>query len=421
MKKSIKDVCCTSAILVVAGLSQLELTASLAADEPPPEDQIVVVVEGVKEGGSESQDKQSQPAAPKLWIGIVLKEIQGDLATYLQNAEGVFVDAVLPDSPAQKAGIEVGDILLTAGNQKLARPADLLSIIQSLKTDGDEPQSLEITLLRHGTKKELKVTPAARPQSTNVMKIENKDDDAIVIDGESSQSFSFSLSGDDSTQEVNEFVQKLREGRVNKEMNIYRFGNPSIVWNSDQATGKLTGDIEIKIVKDVDGQNLECTVTRKDDQPAEIQVKKGDELTEYTEESLDELPAELRDLLRPMLSEKKGRVQALRIRPGDGGEARIEGRFQVLRPNGAEARVGELLTKELAEKYKLMAQEMAERSREKAEELANVARESAQLAEQSIRDAAGMPKELEELRKLVNELRQEVKQLREELNQDKDL
>ncbi len=38
-------------------------------------------------------------APPKIWLGIGLKEVTGDLATYLGSSEGVFVEEVFPTAP----------------------------------------------------------------------------------------------------------------------------------------------------------------------------------------------------------------------------------------------------------------------------------------------------------------------------------
>ena len=59
------------------------------------------------------------------FLGIRLKSITGDLANYLDSRDGILVDAVLPDSPAEASKLQVGDILLAIDDKGLAGPPSL--------------------------------------------------------------------------------------------------------------------------------------------------------------------------------------------------------------------------------------------------------------------------------------------------------
>ena len=55
------------------------------------------------------------------WVGVVVQELDEKIARYLNYPErkGVMVKTVEPDSPAQRAGVREGDILLVIGNKKV--------------------------------------------------------------------------------------------------------------------------------------------------------------------------------------------------------------------------------------------------------------------------------------------------------------
>jgi len=61
------------------------------------------------------------------WLGVIIQEVSKDLAESfgLQKAEGALVAKVLPNSPAQKGGIEVGDIILKFEGDAINLSADL--------------------------------------------------------------------------------------------------------------------------------------------------------------------------------------------------------------------------------------------------------------------------------------------------------
>jgi hypothetical protein len=77
------------------------------------------------------------------------------------SAEGVLVKEVVPDSPAEKAGIRVGDILLSVNDQGLTDAASLSQIIQQLP----EGSSAVIRLNRNGEEMVLVAQPVQRPET----------------------------------------------------------------------------------------------------------------------------------------------------------------------------------------------------------------------------------------------------------------
>jgi Do/DeqQ family serine protease len=64
------------------------------------------------------------------WIGISVQKLDRKLASYLNvpDKKGVVVKAVEPGSPARKAGLQEGDIILALGSKKIASPRDYWSV-----------------------------------------------------------------------------------------------------------------------------------------------------------------------------------------------------------------------------------------------------------------------------------------------------
>jgi len=63
------------------------------------------------------------------WIGLVVQELDEKMAQYLNypGRKGVMLKAVEAESPAQRAGLREGDILLVLGNKKIASLDDYLA------------------------------------------------------------------------------------------------------------------------------------------------------------------------------------------------------------------------------------------------------------------------------------------------------
>jgi serine protease Do len=96
------------------------------------------------------------------FIGVAVQPVALSASTVrrlgLSNAAALVVISVADDSPAERAGILVGDVLLALDGRALARPVDLLDGLASIGESG----SANVELLRGGDKKTLSVTPVDR-------------------------------------------------------------------------------------------------------------------------------------------------------------------------------------------------------------------------------------------------------------------
>ena len=76
----------------------------------------------------------SQGNVTRGWIGIEAQDITPELAESfkLKTAEGALIAGVLINSPAEKAGLRAGDILLTIDNKPIADTSTMLNLIAAL-------------------------------------------------------------------------------------------------------------------------------------------------------------------------------------------------------------------------------------------------------------------------------------------------
>ncbi len=89
------------------------------------------------------------------WVGLTVQNLNNHLVRYLNFDKdyGVIVTHVEPDSPAQKAGLEEQDIILSIRGQKLAHQETYISLMRG--TPAGEP--LKISVWRQGKTYSLKV------------------------------------------------------------------------------------------------------------------------------------------------------------------------------------------------------------------------------------------------------------------------
>ncbi len=94
------------------------------------------------------------------WIGIYMQELTPELAEKFGVKKGVLVADVVPDSPADKAGIKPGDVIQEVNGQTVETPFDLKEAV--LKTQIGE--KITLTLIRGGKKIKVELVTAPKPE-----------------------------------------------------------------------------------------------------------------------------------------------------------------------------------------------------------------------------------------------------------------
>lgn len=79
------------------------------------------------------EDLISKGKVVRPWMGVILQEVTKDLAEILEyeGTEGAVISYVAPDSPADKAGLRRGDIIIEVDRNKIKTPDDVVNIIKN--------------------------------------------------------------------------------------------------------------------------------------------------------------------------------------------------------------------------------------------------------------------------------------------------
>ncbi len=124
--------------------------ASLWPNLPKSPSGVLVLSEGEASGGHIGSGWKSNNRPDAL-----RKKLAGTVK--LPEGAGLAIEEVVPDSPAAKAGLQKGDVLLYAGGKPLKERAELSAAIQAAKEG-----SLNVGLMRDGKTMKLAVRPARR-------------------------------------------------------------------------------------------------------------------------------------------------------------------------------------------------------------------------------------------------------------------
>jgi membrane-associated protease RseP (regulator of RpoE activity) len=230
---------------------------------------------------NEGPDLQNQPgtveapAAPKYWIGLVGGPIgeHHPLRAHLDipEHEGLLVASVVPDSPAAKAGLKQNDILLRANDTELREMQDLVELV---RTAGEKQGQIAIEVLRRGQRETVYITPEERPT------------DATPPQG----NFGHAFGQDFGLPNGAEFPQDLLREFGDVPFEFRQFG-PGVIVGGGGSVADLPNGVSVSI-------------TKEDNQPARITVKRGEDTWEIVGDdpaSLNQLPEDLRPFVDQML------------------------------------------------------------------------------------------------------------------------
>ncbi|GBC77283.1 Aminopeptidase YwaD [bacterium HR08] len=82
----------------------------------------------------------------------------GTIPDYAESTDGVKIAGIRPGSPAEKAGLQVGDVILRVGSREIRNVYDYTYALQELKAGED----VEVLISRRGERLLLKVVPERR-------------------------------------------------------------------------------------------------------------------------------------------------------------------------------------------------------------------------------------------------------------------
>ncbi len=96
------------------------------------------------------------------WLGVQIQQIDDELAAGLglEEAKGALVSEVVADSPAERAGLEAGDIITAFEETEIETIKDLTRAVAEVRPDSD----IELEVWRNGTSKTLDVSLGENPE-----------------------------------------------------------------------------------------------------------------------------------------------------------------------------------------------------------------------------------------------------------------
>lgn len=102
-----------------------------------------------------SRGKTGEPAPKKPWLGIAFGAVPENIGQNLglDTYQGVIIQRVIEESPAQVAGLQPRDIILKIDDTQIGRERDLREAIQSRKVG----QSVVLEVIREGSKRREKI------------------------------------------------------------------------------------------------------------------------------------------------------------------------------------------------------------------------------------------------------------------------
>jgi predicted metalloprotease with PDZ domain len=112
-------------------------------------------------------------------LGVSIMDLDdGELASYfsVKAGEGVLVTGVQKGTPAEKAGIKSGDVIVQVGKTTVKKSGDIHEALAELK-EGD---SVEVTVVRRGKKATLKAEPDFSRRRRVQLLFEGDGDDALI-------------------------------------------------------------------------------------------------------------------------------------------------------------------------------------------------------------------------------------------------
>lgn len=121
-----------------------------------PVDVAMDVVQQLKEDGSVQRG----------WLGVVIQEVNKDLAESfgLPKPAGALVAQIQPDGPAEKGGLQVGDVILSFNGEEIIMSSDLPHAVGRVRPGEDAT----LVVMRDKKRKTLKMEIGALPEDDSV-------------------------------------------------------------------------------------------------------------------------------------------------------------------------------------------------------------------------------------------------------------
>nr|VFK22246.1 MAG: serine protease Do [Candidatus Kentron sp. MB]VFK32640.1 MAG: serine protease Do [Candidatus Kentron sp. MB]VFK76009.1 MAG: serine protease Do [Candidatus Kentron sp. MB] len=114
------------------------------------------------------------------WLGVLIQDVTRELAESfgMERPTGALIAKVLPKSPAERAGLRVGDVVLQFDGREVRHSSDLPPIVGSTKVGSRK----SVTILRDGKPRTIHVVIAELPEEEKPRLVDAGDPNPAVDD-----------------------------------------------------------------------------------------------------------------------------------------------------------------------------------------------------------------------------------------------
>lgn len=111
------------------------------------------------------------PKDNRPWIGVALEQLNPQLAEYFGTQSGVLIKEVLKDSPAKKAELRAGDVIVAWNGEKIENTEQLFKHL-----DASNPEDqIRMIVKRKGKKREVRLTLGQpNPEASRLYELSKK-------------------------------------------------------------------------------------------------------------------------------------------------------------------------------------------------------------------------------------------------------
>jgi len=114
-------------------------------------------------GGAAGRTTAAESSVP--WLGVMMQELTDELRDGMDyRGEGVLVSGVVEGSPAVKAGVRKGDVVVSVNNRPVDSPDKLSDVIREARVG----QTVSVVVMRGGQRRALSVRLASRPDDVGI-------------------------------------------------------------------------------------------------------------------------------------------------------------------------------------------------------------------------------------------------------------
>jgi len=93
------------------------------------------------------------------YLGVQVKDLSRQLKEYFEVKNGILIEEVMKDSPAEKAGLKAGDVIVSINERKIEDFHDLIRTVNFY----DPEEEVSVSYVRKGDTEETKVILGKKP------------------------------------------------------------------------------------------------------------------------------------------------------------------------------------------------------------------------------------------------------------------